>query len=376
MSSRKPRILCVDDEIRILESFRRGLRNDFDVTTAEGGIPALKLIESEEPFEVILTDMRMPAMDGVEFLTQAARKAPKSVRMMLTGYADQQTAIQAINDGRIFRFLSKPTPIPMLITALKDGVEQYRLITAEQELLEKTLNGAVKVLTDVLSITNSVAYARATQIRKLALEIAFGFDIQETWKLEMASQLYLVGSVTVPEDVFKRYSGGLPLDEQMQKMIDDIPVVTRRLLEHIPRLESVLAILDYTTHNAPVEFNRNDPSWFFGNIIRCVNQFHNFLERGISYLDAIKKMRLDKLHYNESIIEVLYQVVTGSEDTKTKIVSIDDLKPGEVLASDIRNINGMLLAPAGFIVNDAMCQRLMNYHLQGIVEDEVVINIE
>jgi len=376
MSTQKPKILCVDDETRILESFRRGLRHDFDLVTAESGMKGLIAIEELGPFEVIVTDMRMPAMDGVEFLTKAAKIAPQSVRMMLTGYADQQTAIQAINEGKIFRFLSKPTPVPMLIQAIYDAVEQFRLVTAEKELLEKTLTGAIKVLTDVLSITNSAAYARATQISNLALEIAFGLDVQETWKLQMASQLFLIGSVTVPEEVIEGYYTGHSLEDSVQGMIDEIPQVTRRLLEHIPRLDPVLSIIEYVAFEAPRDYDRKQPERFLANIIRTVNDFYMLVGHGTTYNEAIARLKNKPQTYHLEVVETLGKVLLGNASAKTQILTIDQLKAGMILADEIRNVNGMLLAPAGFVVNDPMRQRLRNFKLQGIVLDEVVVKVD
>src|SRR5438552_1794684 len=91
-----------------------GLRPRFSIDTALGGEPALALIASQGRYAVIVTDMQMPGMDGVEFLMQARQKAPDTVRLMLTGNADQKTAVEAMNKGHVFQFLNKPCPPEML----------------------------------------------------------------------------------------------------------------------------------------------------------------------------------------------------------------------------------------------------------------------
>lgn len=108
------KILCVDDDSNILQGYKRALRRDFDIFIAEGGLEALSIIEKEGPFAVVVSDMRMPVMDGVQFLSRVRDIAPETVRMMLTGNADQQTAIIAVNEGNIFRFLTKPCPPDVL----------------------------------------------------------------------------------------------------------------------------------------------------------------------------------------------------------------------------------------------------------------------
>lgn len=102
------RILCVDDEEKILSAFRRQFEGRFDIVPAVGALAALEIIAASGPFAVIVSDMRMPGMDGVKFLSEARKRAPDSVRVMLTGFADLQTAVEAVNEVNIFRFLTKP----------------------------------------------------------------------------------------------------------------------------------------------------------------------------------------------------------------------------------------------------------------------------
>ena len=137
------KILCVDDEANILEAHQRGLGKQFHIETALGAEQALGQIDAQGPYTVVVSDMRMPGMDGVQLLSEVRKRAPDSVRIMLTGFADLQTAIEAVNEGNIFRFLTKPCPQETLAKALSAGIEQYRLVTAEKELLAKTLRGAI-----------------------------------------------------------------------------------------------------------------------------------------------------------------------------------------------------------------------------------------
>src|SRR5882672_4792554 len=102
------KILCVDDEPNVLEAFSRSLRKDFQVFVAQSGEQGIAMIENEGPFAVVVSDMRMPEMDGIQFLSRVRETIPETVRVMLTGNADQQTAMNAVNEGNIFRFLTKP----------------------------------------------------------------------------------------------------------------------------------------------------------------------------------------------------------------------------------------------------------------------------
>ncbi|HOM04548.1 MAG TPA: SpoIIE family protein phosphatase [Candidatus Kapabacteria bacterium] len=131
------KILFVDDEINVLHGYRRNLRSLFDVHIANSGSEALKIIAEQGDFAVIISDYRMPEMDGIELLHKVKEISPDTIRIILTGFADMQIAIEAINEGNIFRFLTKPLPTDKLINSINDALEQYRLITTEKELTRK-----------------------------------------------------------------------------------------------------------------------------------------------------------------------------------------------------------------------------------------------
>lgn len=128
------RILFVDDEQGALDGYQRLLHKEFSVSVAQSGLQGLAVIEEQGPFPVVVSDMRMPGMNGAEFLAQVRQKWPDSVRMLLTGYTDFSAAIAAVNEGNIFRFLTKPCTKEALVNALNIGLAQYRSVTAEKEL--------------------------------------------------------------------------------------------------------------------------------------------------------------------------------------------------------------------------------------------------
>jgi len=119
------KILFVDDNSNILDAYRRQLKRQFHVDTARGGEEGLNAIANNGPYAVIVSDLRMPGMDGNQFLSRVKDMAPESVRIMLTGFADLKTAMDAINRGNIFRLLTKPCAKEVLADALSEGIEQY-----------------------------------------------------------------------------------------------------------------------------------------------------------------------------------------------------------------------------------------------------------
>ncbi|MEO0605633.1 MAG: response regulator, partial [Myxococcota bacterium] len=161
MTSYKPLVLCVDDEPHVLEGLVANLRRRFAVKTATSGASGLQAIEdSEEDFACVVSDMRMPGMDGASFLAEVRQRAPDTTRLLLTGHANLESAVAAVNDGGIFRFLTKPCPPEQLLVAVGDACRQFQLRRAERELLEETLKGTVSVLSEVISLASPEAYGR------------------------------------------------------------------------------------------------------------------------------------------------------------------------------------------------------------------------
>jgi DNA-binding NtrC family response regulator len=134
-------ILFVDDEALVLEGFRRLLSSAFVVETASNAAEALSKLKKKNHFAVAVCDMCMPGMDGIQLLHKIRLDAPEVVRIMLTGAADQATAIQAVNEGNIFRFLAKPCNKDLLTTTLNDALVRFRTEKQKEELLEKARYG-------------------------------------------------------------------------------------------------------------------------------------------------------------------------------------------------------------------------------------------
>ena len=242
MTAALPRILCVDDVPAVLTSIGITLRKDYDVHTATSGDQALRML-AENEYTVLCTDMRMPGMMGNELLKRAIELYPEMTRIVFTGEPGRDIAANAVNDGQIFRFLTKPCPPDKLKAAIEAGVAQHQLVSAERVLLQETLIGCIKVLIDVLSITNPVAFGRASRIKRLTKELANELGLRGFWQLDAAALLSQLGYLSLPTETVEKLYHGDALTPEEKVLAAGVPAVARKLLGHIPRLEPVLQIL-------------------------------------------------------------------------------------------------------------------------------------
>ncbi len=240
------RVLFVDDDPNVLAAMSRQLHRVFKIETALGGPAGLDAVRNNGPYSVVVADMRMPEVDGVALLMEVYSLSPMTVRIMLTGNSDQRTAMEAVNQGAIFRFLTKPCPSEVLAEAITDAITQYRMVVAEAELLERTLIGAVRVLTEILAGSDPDAFGRSVKLRQLASNMATKLGVPEQWQVEMAAMLASIGCVAVPPDVRRRAASGAPLTDEERLAMVQAPQRGANLLRNIPRLEPVANIVLYT----------------------------------------------------------------------------------------------------------------------------------
>jgi response regulator RpfG family c-di-GMP phosphodiesterase len=357
------KILYVDDDPRILQAYQRVCRKKFEMATALGGQEGLELLASDGPFAVIISDMRMPGMDGIQFLAKAREVAPESVRIMLTGNADMQTAVNAVNEGHIFRFLTKPCPNAVLIKSVEAGVQQHRLIIAERQLLEETLNGCITVMTDVLSLVNPEAFGRATRIRRFVRHIVSQLGLADAWQFEVAAMLSQIGCVTLPPDTIRKHFAGQEMTEEEQEIFASHPTVAGKLIHNIPRLENVAHIIarqQEPFHWSPSEDapSRRDPVVVGGQILKVVLGLDQLLACGASPDEGLADLLAKPEEYDPAVVAALGELEIRPARSQTRAVTIEKLDIGALLDQDVRAKNGNLLVTRGQEVTYPMLTRL------------------
>lgn len=375
----RPRILLVDDEVNVLEGLRRHLRAHFDVTIVTGARDALELVRFQGPYEVVVSDLQMPGMDGVTLLSCVRKASPDSVRVLLTGHADVDAAIAAVNEGNIFRFLSKPCPPWALIRALEASVEQYRLITAERVLLEQTLRGSLKTLTDILAFVNPVAFGCAIRIRKIIGELAHLQRVADPWQAEVAAMLAQIGWVTLPAETSHKLYHGLELSPPEQALVDKLPIVTEQLVGNIPRLEPVREILRHKDQRydgqgtSRTKVSGDTIPWG-ARALKAISDLDGLESRGFSPELALDALRARTGWYDPAILEALTSLRGGKPRDSTVIqLPLQAVQPGMVFAEDVKTHSGLLLIARGQEVTLSLGERIKNMALNSKINAPVLV---
>lgn len=374
-----PRILLVDDEQRILDALRRTLRGRYDLTTANGGEEGLAQLRAGlsqgRPFSVVVSDMMMPGMDGAEFLGRARLLDADLVMLVLSGQADLTSTISAVNNANLFRFLTKPIETADLTTALDAALRQHQLVTAERELLERTLGGAVEVLTEVLSLATAAAAARTDRTRTMTRAVATRLGLADDWRLPLAAMLSQVGCVAVPSPVLEAVTAGRKLSPDDREMFVAHPALAARLVRRIPRLEQVADWIGDQLTELPKAVDDVRPSAALdgdalaGAAFGAVCGFLAGYDLGLPPMDVVRRLagtgRFPQV--------VLDAVLDASDELGPRGRPVDlralHLRAGMVLDADLTTTTGLVLVRKGEKLTEVLVTRIENFARSvGVVE--------
>lgn len=364
------KILFVDDESSVLEGYKRLLGRERSIDTAIGGAAGLASIVESGPYAVVISDMRMPQMDGAQFLARVREIAPETVRLALTGYVDVDTAMHAVNEGNIFRFLTKPCSKEDLLKAIEAAMEQHRLINAEKQLLEQTLQGSVHVLCEVLSFSNPAAFGRAMRLRSLVQQVAKSTSLKSAWQFEIAAMLSQLGCVTLPPELMNAAYTGARLSPEDQKKYDAHPAVAWQMLSSIPRMEAIAQMIANQNNPHPRIEARNAEERSeieFGiQLLQAGLAFESYLSRGVTPAEAARKVRATCKACDAAILNSLDQLVPLIPQLAREC-AIADLAVGMTLQQDICNSIGLLVVAKGQELTYQWIERLKGLSKLGVI---------
>jgi len=360
------KILFVDDEPAVLSGYQRILHREFDVSIALGGEQGLASIRTNGPYAVVISDMRMPGMNGAQFLSQVRQKVPDTVRMLLTGYTDLNAAMDAVNEGNIFRFLTKPCEKDLLAKAIVTGVEQYRLVRIEKELLEETLMGCIKVLTDVLSAASPEAFGKSRRIAHYVRHLVLKFGLTSTWRFEAVASLSQLGCVTLDSDLIEQAYTYAKMSPEDQARFNAHPQAGMDLLARIPRLESVAWMIgQQLKKDVPAVVPRLSEPYakeivLGAKILKLALAFDDLRMKHLSIEDAIGRLHSRRSEFERDLVDGLNDIVPPVAMMALRKVSTLKLAVGMIVEQEIKTAAGMLLVAKAQEITPALLVKLQN----------------
>lgn len=376
------KILFVDDEQLVLDAVRRDLGSDFQIDTANSGAAALDLVSIHGPYAVVIADMRMPDMNGIQLLMKVNQACPETVRMILTGNADLQSVIAAINDGQIFRFLTKPCPSEVLQKNIQMGLRQYQLVVSEQELLSKTLVGSIQVLIEILSISNPDGFRRATRLRKLMAYVVNELNLEDGWRYLLAAMLCQVGWISLPPELVSKLINNDYLTKDDQRLFASHPAVTRKLLERIPRMSLIGRMIEGQQMSYS-ELNMDDlrgddyVAGYGANLLRTLIDFDSMVAGGMQPEMAIGMMTSRGGTYKKEFLWVLNKLAS-EQHAQIKVVSLrlEQLETGMVVMEGVWDRNGTLLVPKITEITHQILMRLYSLNERpGTIVEPIKVSV-
>lgn len=369
-------VLCVDDEPLLLEGLSRTLREGFEVVTETRPVAALGLLEKgDREFGAIISDMRMPVMDGAKFLSCAAELAPDATRILLTGHAELSAAVAAVNTGRIFRFLTKPCAPADLRAAVEAGFEQHRLRRVERELIEQTLTGTVRLLSEVLALVAPALFNRTQRLQRYVLHLADQLGCTETWRFELAACLSMIGCVGLAEDTLKRALAGAPLNDEESKAFAELPRTAHDILKKIPRFEEVAEIILLQSEES---ITTSDPSadiLLGARLLRTARAVEGLVAQGASEEQAASQLATSASAEDQELLLLLGQLRTGAHTGQLRELRVNQVSAAMTLEDDVKTKTGVIVVTASKQLNELLIERLLRFSRAGLLVEPIRVRV-
>ncbi|MES2069449.1 MAG: HD domain-containing phosphohydrolase [Pseudomonadota bacterium] len=403
------RILCVDDEPNILSSLRRLFRaKGYTVLTAPGGHEGLALLEAEA-VDLVISDMRMPVMDGAAFLEHVRSRWPDTIRLLLTGYADVQSIIEAINRGEIYRYITKPWDDHDIALVVRQALERKALETEKRRLealthrqneelkllnasleakvqertvelqkanekLKNNFLTSIKVFSNVIEMRGGKLAGHSRRVADLARRIALRMDMnaREAQEIFVAGLLADIGKIGFSDELL-----AIPVNMMNGEQLGQFHKHTIRAEQLLMPLEDLQA----TARILRSQHERYDGAGFpdglgadgipLGSRILAVASDYDNLQQGVLVQRRVAAEEAQRLilrgagnRYDEKVVAAFRYVVTGvgeEEEIDDVEVAAKDLQQGMVLSRDLMSRDGVLLLPTEHVLSERMIEKMMLY---------------
>lgn len=420
----RPKILCVDDEPNVLSACKRLLRRaGFDVTTTTEPMDVGRLVQTEA-FAVVVSDQRMPGLEGTDLLEDVRRLSPDTVRILLTGYADVTASIDAINRGAVFRYVTKPWNDDELVGIIQQAADNYRLTVEHRELtqltqaqneelrelnssleqrveertqevrslaqrLDETLSGTTEVLGQLAERHSPTLGNHSRRVAKLALQLGEQLELSSTemFQLRHGAALHDIGKLGVSPDILAQPRS--QLTDIQRELLDQHVGHGESLVSVIPNMEAASRFVrhhheHYDGNGFPDQLCREDIP-LGARIVAVADAFDNLLNSRDSYGETSPRAALELIRHRSGswfdprVVAALESCVQAKaadgESTQESELEIhpDDMVEGMVLARDLTSCRGLLLLNSDTVLNEESIALIQRFVAAGQGLNNVVI---
>jgi len=375
------RILIVDDDEKLLKSFERVLGRRFETVAVGNADEALGAIAGPGGFSVVISDYKMPGMNGLEFLAQARVAAPDMARILLTGYADLEMALRAVNESDVFRLLTKPCDPKVLAQALVDAIRYHEAMVAEHEMMEKTLRASVGILADMISLLKPDVFSRVSRLVPTVASLARRLGQGGNWEIETATLLSMVGFITLPESIIDKVQGGKELNPLEMGLFEDHPSFGAEFIAKVPRMEGVSRIVAYQEKSfdgsgEPKDDVKGEAIPLGARILKVVSDYDILIGTGKAKGDALTVMLKKKGVYDPAVLDALTDFIGDEARYCVRKYYLHGLEPGMVLADNVyghREGKKTKILARGQMLSDMVIEYLLRYSKRSKVEEPITV---
>lgn len=411
------KILFVDDEKDVLKSLLRLFMDEpYEVFTFDAPSRALKEMKTTE-FAAVISDQRMPLMEGTEFLQKVREKRPDTVRIILTGYADLEAAVDAINKGNVYSFINKPWDEATLLHTVRNAVDHYNLTAENRRLFEVTrkqneelaslnknlerlvdirtkkikrlldevedgFHRIIHVFTELMELFDSQLGGHAKRVARLSKEIAEQYEMGEKdiELIELSALLHDIGLIGIPRELLEKNEQDLKKHEK--GLIRQHPEIGLSLIKGIVGLKDAGMLVKCHHENMdgsgyPAGL-KNDEIPLGARIIRLADAYDRMVNRnGISPENAISSLKMRSSRaYDPGVLSRLVDMYGNFEKIAEDEIPVllHDLKSGMVLTRPIETASGRLLLPEDKEISELLIQKIRQFNEVDPIVDTIFVD--
>lgn len=350
------KVLIIDDDQNILHGYRRMLGRRYQIEIADGPREGLHKALSDNEYAVIVCDLHMPKIDGLRLMMKVRELSPHTVRILLTGSLDHTNALDAINDGTVFRYLTKPCRIEVLSRCIDEALALYRQTLWAEQVRSKTLVGLVRLMSELFAVHEPQLCGSVPRVHAIVSQIARRLDLKDVWEFELAALLSQLGLWGLPPALRTCLAQGLELKAAHEDMFSQHPQRAATYLEGLEHLGDTPKMISHSTRpltEIGSGYLQDAPRWVVGaQLIKLASDFER--ERNIhgNAQTALQILAHKASDYFSDMLQCLTEIVSEECASKTAL-AFDKLKAGMILAEDLVSRQGQVLITRGQVVTPA-----------------------